>query len=94
MNFYHGTQIGGLKELKPFNFPGSNLDIPAVYLTTKRQVALHYISIVVQLKKCTNEAQRFFRQIRSRFAAVPTVVRAVKRGRHMTEKYQALWDSF
>ena len=44
MDFYHGTQVGGLKELKPFNLPKSNLDVAAVYLTTRRQVALHYIS--------------------------------------------------
>ena len=41
MNFYHGTQIGGLTELLPFK---SNLKEPCVYLTTRKQVALHYIS--------------------------------------------------
>jgi hypothetical protein len=44
MDFYHGTQIGGLTELKPFDTGDSNLKVPAVYLTTRRQVALHYVS--------------------------------------------------
>jgi len=44
MDFYHGTQIGELTELKPFGHSNSNLKVPAVYLTTRRQVALHYIS--------------------------------------------------
>jgi len=44
MDFYHGTQIGGLAELTPHALPGSNLEVPAVYLTTRKQVALHYIS--------------------------------------------------
>jgi len=44
MNFYHGTQVGGLTELKPFDSGGSNLKTPAVYLTIRKQVALHYIS--------------------------------------------------
>ena len=44
MDFYHGTQIGGLTELKPFASPHSNLKEAAVYLTMRKQVALHYIS--------------------------------------------------
>ncbi|MGI6769262.1 MAG: hypothetical protein ACOX5E_00115 [Bacilli bacterium] len=44
MNFYHGTQIGGLRELKPFASPTSNLKEACVYLTNRKQVALHYIS--------------------------------------------------
>jgi|GEM_PF-4764480 len=40
MDFYHGTKIGGLIELKPFGLPSSNLTVPAVHLTTKKQVAL------------------------------------------------------
>ena len=44
MNFYHGTQVGSLTELKPFASTGSNLKEACVYLTTRKQVALHYIS--------------------------------------------------
>ncbi|MCL2773969.1 MAG: hypothetical protein FWD71_11530 [Oscillospiraceae bacterium] len=44
MDFYHGTQIGGLKELMPFASKSSNLKEACVYLTTRKQVALHYIS--------------------------------------------------
>ena len=43
MDFYHGTTIGGLKELKPFAFPNNNLKEPVVYLTINKQLALHYI---------------------------------------------------
>jgi hypothetical protein len=44
MDYYHGTQIGGLTELIPFASPGSNLKEACVYLSTKRQIALHYAS--------------------------------------------------
>lgn len=44
MKYYHGTQIGGLKELIPFASPNSNLKEPCVYLSTNRQIALHYAS--------------------------------------------------
>ena len=44
MDFYHGTQIGGLTELRPIASPSSNLKEAAVYLSTRRQVALHYAS--------------------------------------------------
>lgn len=43
MDFYHGSIVGGLKELKPFANEGSNLKEPLVYLTTSKQLALHYI---------------------------------------------------
>lgn len=43
MDFYHGTAINGLTELKPFASPYSNLKEPCVYLTTSKQLALHYI---------------------------------------------------
>ena len=44
MDYYHGTQVGGLTELKPFASAGSNLKEAVVYLSTKRQIALHYAS--------------------------------------------------
>ena len=44
MDFYHGSTVKGLTELKPFAKPNSNLREACVYLTTSRQVALHYIS--------------------------------------------------
>jgi hypothetical protein len=43
MDYYHGTSIKGLTELKPFASPYSNLKEPVVYLTTSKQLALHYI---------------------------------------------------
>lgn len=43
MDFYHGSIVGGLTELVPFAKPGSNLNESAVYLTTSKQLALHYI---------------------------------------------------
>jgi len=43
-HFYHGTQIGGLTELRPIASPNSNLKEAVVYLSTRRQVALHYAS--------------------------------------------------
>lgn len=43
MDFYHGTTIAGLNELLPFASPYSNLKDPFVYLTTSKQLALHYI---------------------------------------------------
>ncbi len=43
MVFYHGTNRGGLTELKPFYSEGSNLKEACVYLSTSRRVALFYI---------------------------------------------------
>jgi len=43
MDFYHGSIVGGLTELVPFAKPDSNLKEPCVYLTTSKQLALHYI---------------------------------------------------
>ena len=43
MDFYHGTTVGGLVELRPFASPYSNLKESVVYLTTNKQLALHYI---------------------------------------------------
>ncbi len=43
MEYFHGTIKGGLSELKPNASPFSNLKEPLVYLTTSRQLALHYI---------------------------------------------------
>lgn len=43
MDFYHGTIVGGIKELTPYANPDSNLKEPLVYLTTSKQLALHYI---------------------------------------------------
>ena len=43
MDYYHGTRIGGLTVLKPFATQGTNLKEPTVYLTTSKQLALHYI---------------------------------------------------
>ena len=41
MDFYHGTIVGGITELHPY--VGANLAEPCVYLTTSKQLALHYI---------------------------------------------------
>ena len=43
MEFFHGTTVRGLSELKPHASAFSNLKEPVVYLTTSRQLALHYI---------------------------------------------------
>jgi len=43
MDYYHGTTTAGLSQLLPHNTGNSNLDEPLVYLTTSRQLALHYI---------------------------------------------------
>jgi hypothetical protein len=43
MDYYHGTTYERLTELKPFSSPYSNLKEAVVYLTTNRQLALHYI---------------------------------------------------
>ena len=43
MDFYHGTTVGGLTELKPFNSQRSNLNESCVYWTSNKQLALHYI---------------------------------------------------
>lgn len=43
MEYYHGTTKAGLTCLTPHASPESNLKEPAVYLTTSRQLALHYI---------------------------------------------------
>ena len=43
MDYYHGTTIEGLAQLKPFDTGTSNIKKPVVYLTTSRQLALHYI---------------------------------------------------
>jgi hypothetical protein len=43
MDFYHGSIIGNLTELKPFSSKTTNLKEPMVYLSTNKQLALHYI---------------------------------------------------
>lgn len=43
MDFYHGTIVGGLTELRPFANPDNNLKEACVYLTTSKQLATHYI---------------------------------------------------
>ena len=43
MTFYHGSVASGLTELRPQTSWYSNLKEPTVYLTTSRQLALHYI---------------------------------------------------
>ena len=43
MTFYHGSMASGLTELRPQTSWYSNLKEPTVYLTTSRQLALHYI---------------------------------------------------
>ena len=43
MDFYHGSTVADLKELKPFASEDTNLKEPVVYLTTSKQLALHYI---------------------------------------------------
>jgi len=44
LEFYHGSAVGGLTELRPFANIDSNLPEPLVYLTTLKQLALHYIT--------------------------------------------------
>ena len=43
MEYFHGSTVKGLAELKPFASNYSNLKTPLVYLTTSKQLALHYI---------------------------------------------------
>ena len=43
MEYFHGSTIEGLTELKPYTSNYSNLKRPLVYLTTSKQLALHYI---------------------------------------------------
>lgn len=43
MDYFHGSITGGLRELLPHASEYSNLKQPLVYLTTNRQLALHYI---------------------------------------------------
>jgi len=43
MTFFHGSSVGGLKELIPFAKPWSNLKEPLVYMTSSKQLAAHYI---------------------------------------------------
>lgn len=43
MEYFHGSIKKGLSELKPNASPFSNSKEPLVYLTTSRQLALHYI---------------------------------------------------
>jgi hypothetical protein len=43
MDFYHGTVIKDLEVLKPFASCDSNIKESCVYLTTSKQIALHYI---------------------------------------------------
>lgn len=43
MEYFHGTIVKGLSELKPKASPFSNLKAPVVYLMTNRQLALHYV---------------------------------------------------
>ena len=43
MDYYHGTVVGGLTQLLPFALSDTNLKEPVVYLTTSKQLALHYI---------------------------------------------------
>ena len=43
MKFYHGSMIEGLTQLQPHLPVGAHSQNPLVYLTTSRQLALHYI---------------------------------------------------
>lgn len=43
MKYYHGSTMQGLTELRPHLPVGAHLQKPHVYLTTSRQLALHYI---------------------------------------------------
>lgn len=53
MDYYHGTTIGGLKELRPFASASNNIKEPTVYLTTSKQLATHYIW---DYKRCQNKS--------------------------------------
>ena len=43
MKYYHGSTVQGLTELQPHLPVGAHLQEPRVYLTSSRQLALHYI---------------------------------------------------
>lgn len=43
MKYYHGSTIQGLTALHPHIPAGAHLQEPRVYLTTSRQLALHYV---------------------------------------------------
>jgi hypothetical protein len=43
MLYYHGTTIGNLDYLIPFNNPNSNLKKSCIYFTTKEEIAVMYI---------------------------------------------------
>ncbi len=43
MDYYHGSVIPHLTELRPFEGKENNLKKPCVYLTTNPQLAIHYI---------------------------------------------------
>lgn len=43
MKFYHGSTIKGLTELQPHLPVGAHVQKPLVYLTSSKQLALHYI---------------------------------------------------
>ena len=43
MKYYHGSIVQGLTELQPHLPVGAHLQEPRVYLTSSRQLALHYI---------------------------------------------------
>lgn len=43
MKFYHGSMVKRLKELHPHLPVGAHIQEPLVYLTSSRQLALHYI---------------------------------------------------
>lgn len=43
MKYYHGSTAKGLTELRPHVSPYTTIQEPRVYLTTSRQLALHYI---------------------------------------------------
>lgn len=43
MKFYHGSTVKGLTELTPRTSWYSNMKEPLVYMTTSKQLALHYI---------------------------------------------------
>lgn len=43
MEYFHGSTVCGLTELRPFASASSNLREPLVYLTSSRQLAAHYI---------------------------------------------------
>ena len=43
MRYYHGSTVGGLTELEPRLPFGAQSQEARVYLTTSKQLALHYI---------------------------------------------------